>query len=239
MEVCVPRVTADYRPSEPTGWPNLSATLGGHVTAVEFVVDGRPWRVALLASDVPQGDPYYQGRPSEAFTAVLEQTFGDHYDFRYQHGSPGLTARSYSVFVTQDATGTRFGADLHLVYEPDRHPGLNVAEGSDRHDPPADDATHWIQVVRQADAVANLDHDGRANPFYPYGGRTSVDGHLLVNYQGCLQTACCSAPLRVCAETFLARDTGRLDAAGRGIVEIYGGVVWGWEAGPTTGSPSR
>lgn len=223
------RVTADYRPSEPTGWPHLSATLGGHVTAVEFVVDGRPWRVALLASDLPQGDPRYRGRPSDAFTAVLERAFGDHYDFRYQDGTPGLTARSYSVFVTQDATGTRFGADLHLVYEPDP-----------RHDaPPADDATHWIQLVKRSTAVPNLDHDGRANPFYPYGGRTSVDGHLVVNYQGCLQTTCCSAPLRVCAETFLARDTGRLDAAGRGIVEIYGGVVWGWEAGPTAGSPSR
>ena len=33
-------------------------------------------------------------------------------------------------------------------------------------------------------------------------------------------------------ETFLAPDTGRKDHAGKGIVDIYGGIKWGWQVAP-------
>lgn len=197
-----------FRPSEPTGWPLLSSTVGGHTTAVEFVVDGCHRRVALLAL-----------RRSDTLPPVVGRAFGGHYDFRVLDVAADFVVRSHSVFVAQDAAGTRFGADLHLVYEPHGDAG-----------PPADDALHWIQVVSPSSGPAFVDNGGRANPFYPYGGRTSVDGRLVVNYQGVLAAAGDCPGFR--AETFLARDTGRADATGRGIVELHGGVAWGWEARP-------
>jgi hypothetical protein len=30
-------------------------------------------------------------------------------------------------------------------------------------------------------------------------------------------------------ETFLVRDTGRKDHAGKRIIDIYGGIKWGWQ----------
>jgi hypothetical protein len=205
-------VAAGYRPSEPTGWPGLSATVGGHTTAMEFVVDGRPWRVSLLGTAVVS-DPRYLDRPGDEFAALLEKE--EHYTFEYRDGFHGvLTVRSYSVFLEPGG----FGADLHLVYEPEPRRG----------DPPADDAMQWIQAVFPDN---ELDRGGRANPFYPYGGCTSVDGCLVVNVQGCLAGS--PGTRRAEAETFLVRDTGRCDTAGRGVVEVFGGVRWGWEAGPT------
>lgn len=199
-------VVADHGPGGPTGWPvPLSTTVGGHITAIEFVVDGRPWRVALLASR-------YLDRPTGEFVAVVGRACGEHYAFRQLGGFAGcgeLRLRSESVIASPDGVG----ADLHLVYEPD------LARG----DPPADDAMHWIQVVRHGAAAAELDNGGRANPFYPYGGRTSVDGRPVVNLQA---TPSLSRPdrHRFTAETFLVRDTGR------GVVDILGGLRWGWEA---------
>jgi hypothetical protein len=214
--VLAAHVVADHRPGGPTGWPvPLSTTVGGHITAIEFDVDGRSWRVALLASG-------YLDHPTGEFTAVVERACGEHYAFRRLGGFAGcgeLRVRSHSVFASPDGVG----ADLHLVYEPD------LARG----DPPADDAMHWIQVVRPG-AAPELDNAGRANPFYPYGGRTSVDGHPVVNLQA---TPSLSRPgrHRFTAETFLARDTGRRDPTGRGVVDILGGLRWGWEATEITG----
>ncbi|GAA1042520.1 hypothetical protein GCM10009557_68720 [Virgisporangium ochraceum] len=229
------RLVADHRPSMPTGWPGAAArTLGGHVTAVEFVHDGRPYRVGLLPCDRP-GDPFaprYGDRaddPDVDFAEVLDRECGGHYAFRYQGGFPGgaaLRIRSHSVFVAQETGATGVGADLHLVYEPDVRHG----------DPPADDAVHWIQVTRY-DGVAAVDRGGRANPFHPYGGHTSVDGVPVVNLQASARAGVGSAH-RFTAEAFLVRDTGRRDATGRGIVEVFGGVRWGWRAGPCV-TPSR
>jgi hypothetical protein len=33
-------------------------------------------------------------------------------------------------------------------------------------------------------------------------------------------------------ETFLVRDTGRKDRVGNGILEVHGGVKWGWQVQP-------
>jgi hypothetical protein len=210
--VLAAHVVAEHRPGGPTGWPGpLSTTAGGHTTAIEFVVDGRSWRVALLAPD-----PRYRDRPSAAFSAAVERACGEHYAVRSVGGFAGsgeLRVRTHSVFVSADG---RPGADLHVVYEPDLGRG----------DPPADDAMHWIQVVRRGAAV-ELDNGGRGNPFYPYGGRTSVDGRAVVNVQATPQSGV--GRHLFSAETFLARDTGRRAPDGRGVVEVLGGVEWGWE----------
>jgi hypothetical protein len=32
------------------------------------------------------------------------------------------------------------------------------------------------------------------------------------------------------AEVFLVQDTGTRDAAGKGVIKVFGGVKWGWQA---------
>jgi hypothetical protein len=247
-------LVADYRPSQPTGWPrtagqSFSATIGGHTPSVDFTFNNRPCRVSVIESGVPADPtaPRYEDRPADPdinFVDVLASTSGAHYTFRYLGGFPGrgeLRVQSYSAFATQDGPETRFGADLHVVYTPD------LAHG----DPPADDAMQWIQVVSRRDPMGpatEVDNSRRANPFYIYGGLTSVNGRLLVNFQDTpqngIQIASGPGPdapgtaddeptlgehlFR--AETFLVRDTGQCDRSGRGIVEVYGGIRWGWHA---------
>lgn len=247
-------LVADYRPSQPTGWPwtpgqSFSATVGGHTPSVDFTFNNRPCRVSLIESGVPAAPtaPRYEDRPTDSdinFVEVLASTSGAHYTFRYLGGFPGrgeLRVQSYSAFATHDGPRTHFGADLHVVYTP------NLADG----DPPAGDAMQWIQVVSHRDPVgagSEVDNSRRANPFYIYGGLTSVNGKLLVNFQDTpqygIQIASGTGPDAAAiaddeptlgehlfrAETFLVRDTGRCDHSGRGIVEVYGGIRWGWHA---------
>jgi hypothetical protein len=247
-------LVADYRPSQPTGWPwtpgqSFGTTIGGHTPYVDFTFNHRPCRVSVIESGVPADPtvPRYEDRPGDAdihFVDVLAGTSGVHYAFRYLGGFPGrdeLRVQSYNAFATQDGPVTRFGADLHVVYTPD------LAHG----DPPANDAMRWIQVVSRRDPVGGateVDNSRRANPFYIYGGLTSVNGSLLVNFQDTPQTgiqipsgpgsdatsAAGDEPTLgehlFRAETFLVRDTGRCDHSGRSIVEVYGGFRWGWHA---------
>jgi hypothetical protein len=42
-------------------------------------------------------------------------------------------------------------------------------------------------------------------------------------------------PARYPAEAFLARDTLTKDAAGRDVIEIYGGIKYGWQLQEATG----
>jgi hypothetical protein len=239
----------DYRPSQPTGWSwtpgqPFSTTVGGHVTSVDFDFYGQPCRVNVLASGDPT-DPYgvrYEDRPADpdiGYPKVLADTCGDHYTFRYLGGFPGcseLRVQSYSAFAFHDAS-YHFGANIYLVYVPD------LAHG----DPPADDATQWIQVVKHSDPMSsdlNVDNADRANPFYIYGGLTSINGGLVNNFVDCPQTGVLAngpsggqptlGTHLFQAESFLARDTGQVDRSGKGIVEIYGGVRWGWQAAQLT-----
>ena len=244
-------LVADYQPSQSTGWPwtpgqSFGTTIGGHTPSVDFTFNRRPCRVSVIESGVPAG-PGYEDRPGGLdidFAGVLADTSGAHYTFRYLGGFPGrgeLRVQSYNAFVTQDGPETRFGADLHVVYAPD------LAHG----DPPADDTMRWIQVVSRRDPVGTateVDNSRRSNPFYIYGGLTSVNGRLLVNFQDTPQTGIQIPPgtgtgptgdpgdeptlgeHQFRAETFLVRDTGRRDHSGRGIVEVYGGFQWGWHA---------
>ena len=87
----------EHRPGGPTGWPSpVSTTVGGHVTAIEFAVDGRSWRVALAGS----GEPVYRARPTDGFAAVLDRTCGGHYAFRYLGFGGALKIRSHSVVMS-------------------------------------------------------------------------------------------------------------------------------------------
>ena len=39
---------------------------------------------------------------------------------------------------------------------------------------------------------------------------------------------------RLVAETFLVQDTGKKNASGKDVVDIFGGVKWGWQLQPVT-----
>jgi hypothetical protein len=239
------QLVLDYRPQQPTGWPgtpgrSFAETIGGHRAFQDFTVEGTRYRISLLgfrnAADRP--DPIYEGVPADreiAFKQTLAKGFGSHYAFRYLGGFEGgneLSVQSYSVFVDPPTTTSPqalFGADLYLGYTPDPRSS----------DPPIDDRLQWIQVVR---AVApgmppqtQVDNLWRANPYYLYGGETSINGRAVANFHDLPQTAVQAvqggvrASQRFTAEAFLAQDTGRKDRAGRGIVNVMGGVKWGWK----------
>jgi hypothetical protein len=73
-------------------------------------------------------------------------------------------------------------------------------------------------------------------PYYGEGARlTSIHGHQIVNFYdpgpGVLSPVSPHGgvgPQVVRLETFLAEDTGRRNAAGKKIVDIYGGIKWGF-----------
>ena len=73
----------------------------------------------------------------------------------------------------------------------------------------------------------------RHNPFYGEGGGlTSIDGDQIVNFSDFIHLATDARALpssQFIAETFLAQDTGVKDSAGKEIVNIFGGVKWGWQ----------
>lgn len=205
----------DYKPSQPHGW-GAGSTIGGHVGSRPFLRDGRWYRVSLLAPD-----PIYEDLPTDLdirFGQVLDETFGDHYTFRYVglRGARKLRVQSYSAYASEAGVG----ADLYVVYEPDRRRG----------DPAIHDDLHWIQVVKSHGPP--LDNTWRANPFHATGGLTSINGNAICNFydrplhRGAVGPSPDGLP-RFTAETFLARDTG-VKEAGKEVVTILGGLEWGW-----------
>jgi hypothetical protein len=164
---------------------------------------------------------------------------GAYYSFKCLGGQGGFSVESYSVFVTEPTQSdpvVRFGGDLYLVYRPGRHSQLAI-----------DNELQFIQVIRTNSAgpgstlVSSSDTSGRDNPFYGEGaGLTSVNGSQSVSfYDRPLrsmggQTITSRAPYLVMAEAFLAQDTGAKDVAGKDIVNIYGGVKWGWQVQSTS-----
>jgi hypothetical protein len=239
-------LTLGYRPSQPTGWPGtpgatFGETIGGHTVAEDFTFNGKRHRISLLPS-VASGDafdPVYEDAPADPdidFKGTLAAAFGVHYSFHYLGGFKGhgegrgeFDVQSYSIFAdeTSDTSpGTSFGGGVYVVY----HPDLRSC------DPAADDSLQWIQVVRQVgDGVppgSIVDNIGRANPYYVYGGLTSINGAKVFNFhdvpQGTVQGA---VPLDILfvAEVFLAQETGIKDAAGKEIVKVFGGLKYGWQ----------
>lgn len=199
------RLLTDYRPREPHGWPGGS-TAGGHRSAGSFVHNGRQYRAEL--------DPLvYAAAPSVDFVHLVEAAFGVRYGFRYAGGLPAdgsFRVRSYSV--------TPNGAELYVVYDGDPDPAR---------------ALRWIQVVRPSTGPAFVDNGGRANPFLPTGGPTSVDGRRLVNLYS---TASLPGAGACVVEVFLVHDTGVLDRSGYDTVVVTGGLRYGWRVSPDGGA---
>jgi hypothetical protein len=122
---------------------------------------------------------------------------------------------------------------VYLVYQPGHGRHLAI-----------DDELRFIQVVCRNSAGAGsalastVDNNMRANPFYGEGGGLiSVNGTVSVNFYdrpgqglGSSKAPVSLALLSWLAEVFLAQDTGVKDAAGKDIVNIFGGVKWGWQA---------
>ncbi|HEY9366973.1 hypothetical protein [Streptomyces sp.] len=230
----------DYRPSQPTGWPDMpgkpTGTLGGHTASRDFTFNGVPYRISLLPSgkDGASTDPVYEAVPELSaigFEQTLAAAFGAHYAFHYQGGFRGkeeFRVQSYSVFATeatQEQPVTTFGGGLYVVYEPDTRRG----------DPGIHETLRWIQVVHQSGTIENrpseVDNIGRANPFYMDGGLTSIYGTEVCNFHDASQISLdgrFDLDEQFLAETFLAHDTGTKDRSGRGVVHILGGIKWGW-----------
>ncbi len=248
----------DYRTSQPTGWPpqqhlrnGVGVTIGGHVPSASLSLDGIAYEVSLLAfgQSGNSPDPVYEGEPADAtidFKRTLQKAWGTYYAFRYVggfSGSSAISVQSYSVFVTEPTT-TRpqlgYGIDLFLVYEPD--PASS--------DPPITADLRWIEVTN-AGGRSGTEFAQRACPYYFPGGLTSVYGKPACSFygggQGGISTKASSAAKRastrrdsgagegpavsqlVMAESFLVLDTQRKDHAGKGIIDIYGGVKWGYQ----------
>jgi hypothetical protein len=229
-----------YRPSQQTGWgQQYTPTIGGHTTSADFTFQGTGYRISLLPSGQPGDtpDPVYEDFPADpavSFRQTLAAAWGSYYSFRYLGGFRGrdeLTAGSYSAFANQqspDFPGLSYGADLYLTYTPDAG------------DPPVRGLMYWIQVINwpggTGSAASTVDNAGHANPYYaPAGGLTSIDGDQVFSFYDVPQDTvltgqAATVPDRFTAEVFLAQDTGIKDATGKDIVNIFGGVKWGWQA---------
>jgi len=226
----------DYRPSEYTGW-EWGKTLGGHTYSKEFELAGRHYRIGLVTFGQPAGapNPVYETVPSDsaiAFKRTLERKFGRYYAFRYHGGLSGKSefrVQCYSVFATPQQSS--FGAELYVVYEPDVHAG----------DPPAEAQLKWIQVARWTGAggpgpAPYVDDQRSANPFFDSGGLIPILGTRVFNFQNPITAQLSRGQggdrvlsTRYLAEVFLARDTLTRDAAGRDVIEIFGGIKYGWQ----------
>jgi hypothetical protein len=232
----------EYRPSQPTGWPGPSPaevgrTVGGHHSSEEFELAGRRYRIALVAfGQRPNSrDPVYESVPADttiAFGRTLERKFGAYYSFRWRGGFRGqreFSVQCYSVFAKPQQVG--IGAELYVVYDPDVQAG----------DPPGDAQVGWIQVARWSGSGAPsrasfVDDSARPNPFSMTGGLISIFGTRVVNFDNMVGAGSSQGsgsdrvlPVGYLAEAFLARDTLTKDAAGKDVVEIYGGIKYGWQ----------
>jgi hypothetical protein len=239
-------LVANYRPSQPHGWPAsgpdepVGVTIGGHTTATDFTYNGRSYRIGLLPFGQPgdSPDPVYEDTPTDAtvnYKQTLTSAFGASYSFRYLGGFPGrgeFNVQSYTVFVTEptQTSPLLYGADLYVVYDPDERRG----------DPPIRTTLRWIQVARSSAVpgvpTSFVDNVGRANPFSVTGGVTSVYGTRTFSFAYSV-----TVPLfpgagghtvlsdQFLAEIFLVRDTGLKDETGKDVINVYGGLKYGWQ----------
>jgi hypothetical protein len=235
-------LVVNYQPSQPTGWPGgNNMSIGGHTPSLDFTHTGEAWRISLASFDQP-GDatgPVYEDVPGDAtinFDQVLTNAFGDFYSFHYVGGLRGqdrFTVLSYNVFV-KEPTPTfpvlNVGAEVYVVYDPD---------GS--RDVPTNKTLQWIQVAHGTPQPGSyLDSSYRANPYYVLGGATSIYGRPVVNFADASQQfvgpMALDLTFRWTAEAFLVQDTGIKDAAGKDIVDVFGGFKWGWQVQRVTSS---
>jgi hypothetical protein len=229
-----------YRPSQQTGWgQQYTPTIGGHTGSADFTFQGTGYRISLRPSGQPgdSPDPVYENFPADpavSFEQTLAAAWGAYYSFKYQggfHGQDEFTVGSYSAFADEsspDSPGLSYGADLYLTYTPGRG------------DPPVRGLMYWIQVINwpggTGSASSTVDNSGHANPFYaPAGGLTSINGDQVFSFYDIPQDTVMTGQTATVAdhftaEVFLAQDTGIRDTTGKDIVNIFGGVNWGWQA---------
>lgn len=234
------QVVPDYRPAQPHGWPSvgpdqlIGMTLGGNPTSRTFVHNGKVFRIELVTPH-----PVYRDRPVDpevAFERTLADAFGATYAFRYTGGDGRgeLRVQSYGVTASEPVGGRPllYGGDVYVVYQPDHR-------AADRR---ADRMLRWIQVARvpgrSGARESLLDNGRRANPYHVSGGRTSAAGASVVNFYHCLLSPVIDdvpiRPDRFVAESFLVCDTRTHNSAGKAVVEVYGGIRYGWQVHEVT-----
>lgn len=246
----------NYLPTQPTGWPaqqgrarnGVGVTIGGHVASLPFTLRDTSYVVALMAFGQPgeAPDPVYEGEPSDPtinFKATLRKAWGAYYSFHYTGGLSGRSAisvQSYSVAVSEPTAAhpdLGYGCDLFCLYEPDPNSS----------DPPITADLRWI-AVSYSHGRSSTEFAQRACPYYFPGGFTSVYGKPACSFYSAPNagigvpppgkgptTGAGSGPAissQEMSETFLALDTGRKDHAGKGIIDILGGVKWGYQVQP-------
>ncbi|MDP9862816.1 MULTISPECIES: hypothetical protein [Streptosporangium] len=240
QKATVPKPSAhlvlNYRESRPHGWParpgqTVGATIGGHTAARDFERNGKSYRISLLpfgqAGDSPH--PVYEDVPTDAaidFKRTLAKAFGAYYSFKYVggfHGGPAFDVQSYSVFTDQDTSpDLSYGADLYVVCDPGLRQGVHGT-------------LRWIQVARRIGAAGSsesyVDNVGRPNPFYKYGGRTSIYGDQVFNFVYGIVPDMTSvlSDVQFMAEAFLVQDTGTTSATGKAVVNVFAGIKYGWQ----------
>jgi hypothetical protein len=238
----------NYRPSQPHAWgdpdPSSAMTIGGHTTAQDFTLGSKSYRIDLLQSGDSR-DPVYEDFPADAtlnFRKTLDTAFGVYYSFRYAGGFRGrneFNVQSHSVVVrpATETTPLLYGADLYVVYNPDTRAG----------DPVAHSTLRWIQVVKLGGSAVPpglespfVDNGRSANPFYAFGGYTAINGNRVftVDYASVRPAMAMPGDVAVLsdqftAEVFLAQDTGTKDSAGKDVVNIFGGIKYGWQVRET------
>jgi hypothetical protein len=233
------KLRTDYRPSQPTGWemPLVAQTIGGHFPSVDLTYRHKPYRIALLSFGQPGNspNPAYEAVPRDpqvAFKRTLGRESDRDYTFRYLHGLPEgawFTVESYGVLAYPTGEGIGYRADVYIVYHPG-HTTRKLAINSE---------LQFIQVIYSANNGTRPPTfvDSMSPPFYGKGGGlTSIDRKQIVNFYDeiRLSTGSAAAPSATFkAETFLVQDTGKKNAAGKDIVNIYGGIEWGLEIGRT------
>ena len=237
----------DYRPSQVTGWsPPYSPTQGGHIGSRDFTWKGKAYRVSLLPFGQPGAAPHpvYEEVPRDSkvdFKRTLARTWGKYYAFRYLGGldsGASFTVESYGAFHGRPVNPARqqgviIGADLYAVY----HPGNSPSR------PAVNSDLQFIQVVNYhigPGLPESKDDTDRANPFYGEGGGlTSVNGNQSISFSDFVRQGFDDKVLPrnfFVAETFLAQDTRTKDAAGKDIVNIFGGIKWGWQMHSVSGA---
>jgi hypothetical protein len=235
------QLVAQYEPSQATGWPApYSPTFGGHESSAQVSYGHKTYRISLLPFSQPGSspDPVYEAVPKDpdvAFKRTLTQQFGRHYSFRYLGGLPAgaeFVIESYGVHLYRRTGGLVWGSDLYAVYKPgETGPGI-------------DSDLHFIQVVYSTrflsggGAESRVDVPGRHSqtPYYGEGaGLTTIKGRQIVNFYDPgpgvpfpRSPHGGTGPQVDRLETFLAKDTGRRDPAGKEVVDIYGGIEWGF-----------
>jgi hypothetical protein len=242
-------IVLNYQPSQKTGYPKpFTDTLGGHTKTKQFTDGTKGSRNYTISLDPV--DPVYEATPVNKnidYKNILNKAFGKSYEFVYKNGLTGkdeFNVQSYSVFASN---GKEVGEDIYVIYNPSK---------GDVNDPPIDKKLHWIQVIwdnwsatQGVGKVENIVDAGKSNPFFdsPPGtaGITKVNDKVIFNFydqpQGPspdLAAYNFKTPIQWMAEDFLVYDTGKKNNDKKEIIDMFGGIFYGWEVTAASPEPS-